>query len=301
MIVFAQSDYFRKFALAICAQSPDCELGELEIYRYPNGEMYAQIFGDVRGQECIICGSIAPPDAQMLSLFNLCNALKLADAKSVTLALPYLAYARHDKPAKGQSAGTALVGSLLRAAGVDRIFTIDAHSNSVDKIMDLPVVSQPATQLFLPYIKELGWREPTIAAPDKGALGRARLLSREIGAAKITQLVKKHTDGTVHTNIAGDTPGERVILVDDILDTGNTLISACEMLRNKGAKEFVAVITHGLFSGEAWLKLFDIGVTKIFVTDTCPQAAAGHYAGVHILPAAQLLAYCLKEPTWKQV
>lgn len=294
MVIFAQSDYFKKFALALCAQRPDCALGELEIMRYPNGEMYAQTSGDVQGQDCVICGSIAPPDAQMLSLLNLCNALKFAGAKSVTLALPYLAYARHDKPAKGQSAGTALVGSLLRAAGADRIFTIDAHSNNVGKIMRLPVASQLATQLFLPYIKEVGWRTPTVAAPDKGALGRARILAQEIGSDKIIQLVKKHTDDTVHINIIGDAPGERVILVDDILDTGNTLISACEMLRSKGAKEFVVVITHGLFSGETWTKLFDLGVTKIFVTDTCPQAAAKPRSGIHVLPTALLLADWVK-------
>ena len=295
MVVFAQSDYFKNVALAICAQRPDCNLGELEILRYPNGEMYTQTTGSVQDQDCVICGSIAPPDAQMLSLLNLCDALKLAGAKSVALALPYLAYARHDKPAKGQSAGTALVGSLLRAAGVDRILTIDVHSGNTCKIMRLPIASLPATQLFLPYIKELGWRAPAVAAPDKGALGRARLLAQEIPAAKIIQLVKKHVDGTMHADLIGDPPGERVILVDDILDTGDTLISACQMLRRKGAKEFVAVVTHGLFSGDTWTKLFDLGVTKIFVTDTCPQAAAERHAGVHVLPSALVMAEGLKE------
>lgn len=268
MIFFAASDYYKKFIESI----DNVEIGDLEVLRYPNGEMHAKIVSDVAGKPCFIIGSIAPPDEQLLSVLMLADALKRKGASSLHLFVPYLGYSRQDKFEKGGSGGIELIGSLLRAAGIDMITTLDVHSKLDQKLIGLPLTSVISSDLFKIPIQELGWDNVTILAPDEGAITRAQAMSDLLGYARpVAHLVKKHVDGIVHYDMFGEV-GEKVVIVDDIIDGGNTAASACSILREKSVKEIAIAVTHGLFTGGAWDKLGGLDIKALFVTDSCPEA-----------------------------
>lgn len=265
MKVFAASEYYRQFIDADM-------MGECDVERFANGELHVVVATEVTGQDCVVVGSLAPPDSQLFSVLMLADALKQAGARTTTAYLPYLGYGRQDKPAPGESGGIALVGRLLRAAGIDKVITVDVHSSLDRQQIGLPLVSLSPGLLFAPSIIEMGWQNATVLAPDEGAVGRAEDLASRIGSGSSpTHLVKRRTDGVQHLEIVGSV-GKRVIVIDDILDTGSTLISACELLQNKGVQEILIVVTHGLFTGEAWRRLFSLGVTGLLVSNSCSEA-----------------------------
>lgn len=264
MKVFAINSYHQRFV-------DQDMLGECEVARFANGELHVTVTSDVAGQDCAVVGSLAPPDEQLLSVLMLADALKQAGARTIEVYLPYLGYGRQDKPTPGES-GVALVGKLLNAAGIESVTTIDVHSPLDRRLIGLSLNSLSAAALFASSIIEMGWEKAIIVAPDKGAMERAEDLASRIGSdTSPTHLVKQHIDGVKHLELVGSV-GERVIIVDDILDTGGTLVSACELLQTKGVKEILVVVTHGLFTGDAWQRLFSLGVANLLVSDSCPAA-----------------------------
>lgn len=289
MKVFASSEYYAQFLPLLQESGSDIEVGRADIKRYPNGELYAYIHDEVEGEACMVIGTIAPPDEQLLMLLTLVEALNRNGAISVTVFVPYLAYARQDKAQEGESGGIAFISTLLRASGVDRIIAVDIHSKRDMRLMDVPVRSLSPAPLFAAEILKLGWRAPTIVAPDEGAVSRAQKLAGVFGdITPIAHLVKRHVDSVVHTELVGEV-GENVVVVDDILDSGRTLVSACQMIRQRGAARIVVAVTHGLFTSEDWGRVFDLGVEALFVSESCPEAAQQHHPRVHLVSLAPLL------------
>ncbi len=284
MKVFASSDYYKRFVSPLCKANSELTAGKSEISRFSNGEIHALVHDGVDHEECLVIGSVAPPDEQLLTLLTLTDALKRSSATRVVAYLPYLGYARQDKFAPGESGGISLIGALLKSAGVDEVITYDTHSDLDGQLLGLPLVSLSPTQLFVPLVKNLGWSDVTVVAPDKGARSRAKTFAEELGSNQpIAYLVKKRVDGILHFNLVGKvTP--RVVVVDDILDTGKTLVSACNMLRIEGVQEIIIAVTHGLFTGEAWKRLFGIGVKQLFVSNSCPEAVAQKHPMVQHVP-----------------
>jgi ribose-phosphate pyrophosphokinase len=295
MIVFATSNYYRRFIRALRTEHPDIAVGTCDISRFPNGEMHASVDDDVSGQDCLIIGSVAPPDEQIMALFMLANALKGSGAHLVQVFLPYLGYARQDKFKPGESRGIALIGSLLHSAGVDKVITVDTHSKLDAELIGLPFTSLSAATLFIPEIQSLDWDNATIVAPDEGAISRSQAVANTLGSTRpVAHLVKKHIDGIVHLNLVSEV-GARVVIVDDIIDSGRTLVSACNVLRDKGVQEITVIVTHGLFTGSAWKRLFGLGVKTLFVSDSCPEAVRQKHPSAHVISLAPLLSAVLTE------
>ena len=289
MKVFAASDYYKRFVRPLCKSSPDTVAGKSEVMRFPNGEMHAIVYEDVDGEDCLIIGSVAPPDEQLLALLTVASALKRGGAMSVNAFLPYLGYGRQDKFSEGESGGIALIGSLLKAAGVDEVITIDTHSDLDGHLIGLPLISLSPAQLFISVISQLGWDDITIVAPDQGAKGRAQKVASLIHTKfPLAYLVKQRTNGIFHFELVGKV-SSRVVIVDDIIDSGRTLVSACNVLREHGVQEIIVAVTHGLFTNEAWKRMFGLGVKTIFVSDSCPEALAQNHPGVQVIPLAPLL------------
>lgn len=266
--------------------------GQFTIGRYDNQELYAKVQGSVTGEHCLILGSIAPPDEQMLSLILLAHTLKKEEAGKVTAVLPYLAYSRQDKEKPGESLGTAWIGSLLKASGVDLVITVDVHSERDKKLLCLPVRSLSTARIFAEVLRNQSLTDAIIVAPDNGAISRCEEVKNAAGIpiGETPYFEKRRTEqGIIHQGPVGRV-GARVVIIDDMLDTGGTLVSACEKLREAGVKEIYILVTHGLFTGSQWTKVWSLGVKRIFCTDTVPLRADIDTTNISILSVAPLIA-----------
>jgi len=234
-------------------------------------------------------GSIAPPDEQLLSTLLLAHTLKKEGARKLTAVLPYLGYARHDKDKPGESIATAWVGSMVKASGFERVIAIDVHSEKAKSLFPVPVVSLSPAGIFAEAIAQYELAHATVVAPDEGAIGRCAAVKAAAGMVrgKIPYFEKHRTDaGIVHVGPMGEV-GRQAVIVDDILDTGGTLISACEKLSQAGVEEIHVMVTHGLFTGTRWRDLFRLGVKRIYCTDSIPlpvRVDGGHIVRLSILP-----------------
>lgn len=185
--------------------------------------------------------------------------------------IPYLAYSRQENEEPQKSQIASLIGRLLKASGIDEVFTVDVHSSLVKKMFPLPLHSLSSAPLFAERIKSLSWLSYTLVAPDHGAIERCREVAALANGLKEIVWISKarHAKGVSHSEIFGKVQ-ERVVIIDDILDTGQTLISCCKRLITEGAREMIVMVTHGLFTGSVWKELWKLGVKKIYCTDTVP-------------------------------
>jgi ribose-phosphate pyrophosphokinase len=267
------------------------EQGQASIGRFPNGELHVELRAEPAGRDCIVLGAVAPPDEHLLSTLLLCHTLRKEGARKITALLPYLGYARHDRAEPRKSRAAAWLGDILVASGVSRVITVDVHSSLIHQLVPAPVVSVSAAPLFAAQIAKLPLTDPVVVAPDEGALERSEAVRRTAGIRRpVAHLTKIRTpDGVRHSLLHGGV-GRQAILVDDILDTGATLVSAAEALQRAGVRDVVVMVTHGLFTGVAWERLWSLGVTRIYCTDTTPLPESLIAKPISVLPVAPLLA-----------
>jgi ribose-phosphate pyrophosphokinase len=292
-LAFALSPYRR-----LVASISGVERGDAAVDRFPNRELHARIAAPVRGRDCIVVGSISPPDTRLAQLTLLAHTLRRGDARSITAMVPYLAYARQDRADVGESLGLAWVGVLLAAAGVDAVVTVDVHSRAAPALLGMPVISLPGTPVLAAALPpEWTSSDVTFVAPDEGARERCQALADAVASARPIAVVAKRRSatGVVHTELTG-TVGRRVVLVDDILDTGATLISCCRWLAREGVEDVAVVVTHGVLTGDAWRALPSVGVRRLWMTDTVPSAGR-RAASADIVPIAPVLAPRLRGST----
>ena len=290
-LVFALPRYRR-----LVASIPGIDRGTAAVERFPNRELHARITAPVRGRDCIVVGSISPPEARLARLTLLIHTLRRGGARSVTAVLPYLAYARQDRADAGESLGLAWAGALLAAAGTDAVVTVDVHSRAAYTLVGVPVTSLPAIAVLAAALPP-EWTGPdvTFVAPDEGARERCQALADAAANPRPIAVVAKRRSaaGVIHTELMGAV-SRRVVLVDDILDTGATLISCCRWLAREGVAEAAVVVTHGVLTGDAWRALPSVGVRRLWMTDTIPgRGRRAPHAG--IVPIAPLLAPLLQE------
>jgi ribose-phosphate pyrophosphokinase len=271
------------------------EPGRLAVQRFANRELSLAVETEVGGRRCVVLGSIAPPDEQMLALAMAADTLKRQGAARVIALLPYMAYARQDRAEPGKGLGIAWAGEVLRASGVDELVTIDIHSRRAAELLQMPVTSLSPAELFAAEMERLDLLDATIVAPDEGAIGRSRAVAEAAGIDRpIVHLRKERTAaGVVHRELLGEV-GRRAVVVDDILDTGATLVSCCEELARRGTEETVAMITHGLFTGDRWKELLSQGA-DLCVTDSVPSVADHPPEGVRVLSVRPLIEQALAE------
>lgn len=270
MILFA-GPAFAPMTRKLSTEASLC-LGEASLARYPNGELHASLSTRVAGEACLLLGTLAPPDEHLLSYLLLSHTLQKEGARTVTALLPYLAYTRHDRSEEGKSLATALVGSLLQASGIAKVITVDVHSPAAQELFPIPLVSLSPARLFAQEIKQLALLQATLVAPDEGARDRCQAVARAAGMSEeITVFQKERTAaGVVHQGISGPV-GPHAVIVDDILDTGGTLVSCCEQLCQRGVQTITILVTHGQFTGTLWQHLWSLRIQRIICTDTIPQ------------------------------
>ena len=287
MMLFVFPAYER---LALGLDLPVLERGRFSVRRFPNQELCIDLDAIPTGRSCVILGSVAPPDEYLLSTLLLSHTLKKEGAHKVTALLPYLGYSRQDKEEAGKSLGTAWLGQALRASGVNDVVTVDVHSASVHQLFPIPVYSLSPAGIFADEIARLSLTGATLVAPDEGALDRCEAVRREANMKRPLAYFKKtRTAEAVRHSVLHGEVGPQAVIVDDILDTGGTLISACETLRRAGVQEIIVMVTHGLFTGSLWERLWSLGVGRIYCTDTAPLPPRLASTRIAVLSVAPLL------------
>jgi ribose-phosphate pyrophosphokinase len=260
----------------------------LEPARFPNGELVVRLPQPVAGRACVLVGSVSPPEERLATLLLAADTLKRHGAVHVQAVLPYLAYARQDRLEAQTSLACAWLGRTLAASGVDALLTVDPHSDAAIRLLGLPVRSLPAAAVLADALRDADG-DAVIVAPDEGAIRRAGELAAALGAGHSRAWLRKRRTpaGVAHASLHGQVRASAIV-VDDILDTGGTLISCCQELRRRGARTIDIAVTHGLFTGDRWRELLDLART-IHVTDTVPEASSHASASVHVHPIAAVL------------
>ena len=288
-------------AMKYLCDLPGLEPGKFSVTHYDNQEFRAAIDTTVSGEQCFLVGSVTPPEYRMLSFLLLGHTLKKEGASRVTGILPYLAYSREDKLKPRESLATAWMGALLQASGFDEIWTIDLHSEHDKNLFPLPLESLSPSSLFRESLGKLELTGASFVSPDRGAIPRCQAMKSAAGitCGEIVYFEKHRTaGGIVHHTPVGKVQ-RRAVIVDDILDTGATLVSAGEKLQSAGAEELYICVTHGLFTGEQWRNLWSLPVKHIFCTDTVSGCATIGDPRITVLPAAPLLREKLMRASYR--
>ena len=284
---FAAYSHLGKFLCDL----PGVKPGQFSIVRYQNQELHAVLQSSVSAEHCLILGGIAPPEEELVSLLLLAHTLRKEGARRITAMLPYLAYSREDKIKPGESLATAWVGALLKAAAIDEIWTVDLHSEHDKQLIALPLESLSPAAIFGARLRKLELTDASFVAPDEGAIARCEAVKSASGntSAEIVYFQKRRTASGIEHHEPVGRVGRRAVIVDDILDTGATLVSACEKLLAAGAAELYICVTHGLFAGTRWHGLWSLPVRHIFCTDTVPACTAIADPKITTLAAGPLL------------
>lgn len=269
----------------------------MRVDRFRDGEIRVGIDETVRGVDCFLVQPTCPPvNENLMELLIIVDAMRRASTKTVTAVIPYYGYARQDRKAKARDPITAkLVANLLVTAGCDRILTVDLHAGQVQGFFDIPVDPLLGMPILINYVRESGLSNCVIASPDIGGTVRARAMAEKLGVGLVV-IDKRRPRPNVSEvmNIIGDVKGKTVILVDDIIDTGGTIVQAAEALDSAGASQVFTACTHALLSGQAKDLLSSSVLKKIIVTNTIPISEDRRPERTEVLSVAPLLAEAIK-------
>jgi ribose-phosphate pyrophosphokinase len=258
----------------ICARL-GIEPGRVSLYSFADGENYVQIDENVRGADVFIVQPTAPPvNDNLMELLIMLDAFKRSSARRVTAVMPYYGYARQDRKDKPRVPITSkLVADLITAAGADRVLTLDLHASQIQGFFNIPVDHLFAAPVIVKYVKTLGLDDLTIVSPDAGGVERARAYAKRVGAAlAIIDKRRIAANQTEVMHIIGDVEGRNVFIVDDIIDTGGTLIHSVEALAAKGARSISASCTHAVLSGPAISRINESPLNRVIGTNSMPTA-----------------------------
>lgn len=272
-------------------------LGKSNLRRFSDGEVYFQILENVRGRDVFIVQPTSPPVSEnLMELLVMIDAFKRASAKRITAVVPYYGYARQDRKDKPRVPITAkLVGDLLSAAGVSRLLTMDLHADQIQGFLNMPVDHLFAAPVILSYVKNLDFNKLVVVSPDPGGVERARFYARYLKTdlAIIDKRRVKENEAEV-MNIVGDVQDSDVIIVDDMIDTGGTIVKATEALLKKGAKRLYAAATHPVLSGSATRQVGESKFEQLIVTNTICLPEEKKIDKIKVLSVGSLLAEAIK-------
>jgi len=269
------------------------------IKKFSDGEIYIEINENIRGNAIFIIQSICfPANDNLMELLICIDALKRSSAKNITAVIPYFGYARQDRKVVPRTSITAkLVSNLITKAGADRVLTVDLHAGQIQGFFDIPVDNLFATPIFARHVKKnLNNKNLICVAPDVGGVERVRALARklDIGIAIIDK--RRPAPGKSQVmNVIGNVKDKICIIVDDIIDSGGTIVNAAQALMNRGAKEVHVYITHGVLSGAAVDKIKKSKIKNLVVTDTIDNYEKVKKAkNIEVLTISNLLSEAIK-------
>ena len=252
------------------------ELCETLVTRFADNEIWVEIKENIRGEDVFLVQSTCnPANDNLMELLILVDACKRASAGRITAVIPYYGYARQDRKPAGRSPITAkLVANMIEAAGVDRVLTMDLHAGQIQGFFDIPVDNLYAQPLFVKDLLTNPMVEngrAIIISPDAGGVPRARAIAKQLNLdIAIIDKRRDRANESEAMNVIGDVLGKQCIIVDDIIDTGGTLVKAAKALENEGAEDVQAYITHGVLSNDGAKRMEHSAMSRLVITDTIP-------------------------------
>lgn len=281
------------------AQQLRIHLGRATVGRFSDGEVMVELLENVRGKDVFVLQSTcAPTNDSLMEVMVMVDALKRASAGRITAAMPYFGYARQDRrPRSARVAITAkVVADMLTGAGVDRLLTMDLHSDQIQGFFDIPVDNIYASPILLSDVWKHDYPSLIVVSPDVGGVVRARALAKQLDA-DLAIIDKRRPKPNVAKvmNIIGDVVGRTCLIMDDMVDTANTLCEASNALKERGAERVLAYCTHPVLSGPAIERINNSAMDELVVTDTIPLSeAARNCKKIRQLSTAELLAETIR-------
>lgn len=272
------------------------KIGRAEVRTFSDGEILVKVNESVRGSDAFVVQSTsAPADKMLMELLIMMDALRRASADRITAVLPYYGYARQDKKVQPRVPITAkLVANLIRTAGADRVLVMDLHVGQIQGFFDIPVDHLFASPVIIDYIRSMRLKDIVIVSPDTGGAERARAFAKRLDAtmAIIDKRRPRPNVSEIH-NVVGAVKGKNAILLDDMIDTGGSIVKSAEVLCRKGAVSVYAACTHAVLSGNAVRKLEDSIIKKVIVTNTI-RMSDKKSEKIKVLSIASLLGEAIK-------
>jgi ribose-phosphate pyrophosphokinase len=270
-------------------------IGHAVVGKFSDGEVMVEILENVRGKDVFVLQSTCmPTNDNLMELLVMVDALRRASAGRITAAMPYYGYARQDRrPSSARVAISAkLVANMLAAVGVDRVLTMDLHADQIQGFFDVPVDNIYAAPVLLGEVWKHNYENLVVVSPDVGGVVRARALAKRL-ESDLAIIDKRRPRPNVSEvmNIIGEVEGRTCVIMDDIVDTANTLCRASDALKEQGATRVLAYCTHAVLSGAAVQRIADSSLDEVVVTDTIPLRADGQACKkIRVLSVAGLLA-----------
>lgn len=251
----------------------EIELGKCVLERFSDGEIHFYIEENVRGEDVFVIQSGSyDANFHLMELFLMIDAFKRASAERITAVLPYYSYARQDwKDRPRVPISARLVADLLEASGADRVLTMDLHSPQIQGFFSIPVDNLMAAPVLENYIRSLELKDLTIISPDAGGVGRARMSAKRL-MATLAIIDKRRPAPNIAKvlHVIGEVKDRDVVIMDDMVDTGGTLVQSAEALKKDGARRIFAACSHPILSGQAMEKIEGSALEKLIVTNTIP-------------------------------
>lgn len=253
------------------SQQLGVEPGKIKISRFQSGEVYVHFEESIRNCDVFLLQSFSHPINEMfVELLVMIDAAKRASARTINIIVPYYGYARQErKSAPREPISAKMVADVLTTAGANRVITIDLHAPAIQGFFNIPVDHLTALDLITEYLKSKNIENPVIVSPDAGRAKTAEKLSSRLGSP-FAMMVKQrpaHNEAVI-THVIGDVAGRTPIIIEDLIDTGTTIVQVVESLKDRGANDAIVCATHGLFSGEALDRLDHAHIEEIVVTDS---------------------------------
>lgn len=269
-------------------------LCDVTVNQFSDGEFQPVINDSIRGNHVFIIQSTFQPSDNLMELLMLADACKRASAKYVTVVMPYYGYARQDRKDRPRvSIASKLVADLVTVAGASRVMTMDVHADQIQGFFNIPLDHLFGSSIFIPYLSSLNLDNLCIAAPDVGSTKRARYYAQQFNCEMVIcdKYRKKHNE-VAEMTLIGDVKGKNVILIDDIIDTGNTLCKAADLLMERGAVSVRAMCTHPVLSGKAYENVENSSLVELAVSDTIPLKK--EHSKIKVITVADLFASAIE-------
>ena len=284
------------------AKQLDVTITPQSAYSFANGEIFVRFEESVRGSDAFVLQShSAPINDQIMEQLIMVDALKRASAKRISVVMPFWGYSRQDKKHRGREPISArLVADLFKVAGADRIMTVDLHTaqiqgffdGPVDHLFALPVLAEHVSRTYADH-------ELTVVSPDSGRVRLAERWAETLGGTPVAFIHKTRDplqpNEVVAHRVVGEVAGRSCILVDDMIDTGSTIVSAARQLKDAGAADVIVVATHGILSGPAIDRLKNAPINEVVLTNTLPIPPEKQIDGMTVLSIAPLIARAIRE------
>ncbi|QDQ26439.1 ribose-phosphate pyrophosphokinase [Chitinimonas arctica] len=281
------------------AKHLDITVGRATVGRFSDGEATVELLENVRGRDVFVLQSTcAPTNDNLMEVLLMVDALKRASAGRITAAMPYFGYARQDRRPRSARVpiSAKVVANMLQAAGVDRLLTVDLHADQIQGFFDIPVDNIYATPVLLDDVRTKNYEDLMVVSPDVGGVLRARAMAKQLNT-ELAIIDKRRPKANVAEvmHIIGDVEGRTCLIMDDMVDTANTLCKAAEALKQHGAKRVLAYSTHPVLSGPAVERIAQSELDELVVTDTVPLSeAAKKSPRIRVVSLAPLLAETLR-------